>query len=449
MATVGDPNRLHVFPMASQYASDYLMNIVESIKAFSDPSGAAEQSNMPGQYLATKYVLRSGVEYLPLDSDPSTFVPNGSFIQSVNDYIRTNNTLVVPAYGANGYGQVPARAQLSSGSYSDGRTYVAGDDYYTDSHGQHVTVGTSLTKRNAIAGDFYYDGQRNTLDINAMMQAYANPRNFELNNNNGGDGYVIVELIGDYNGDGNFDDKDIRYFADGLAMDPVTGKLNRAAGFAAVDMAWTVGTPGHPAGNFFNTTLRRAYQPNSGWSKADIAGSISDMTKIPAGAAPMGADGVIDQKDITYINYIIRKGMMYKAEGLTPPVNYNVQSNRLVWSNLDDAAIMDLSCDLNGDLVVDKEDIRVLVEDILGTPLGDFNLDGVKDATDRAIIVANIGPTYGKTYAQGDMDGDGYVTQNDLNLFDGVAGCGADINCDHIVDFKDFAVLADHWLQTM
>jgi hypothetical protein len=454
-ATVGSPLAGATYPMANQYAADYIKNILASIADFENPIGG-DSNSTPGQYLASKFILASGVRYMPIVSDPATFVANAGHVQAVTDYIVANNTAYnLPAYGAYGYGLVPGRTQLSSGSYSDGRTYVGTDNYYTSSAttGNAVYGGASVTKRNAIAGDFLYDGKRNTLDINAMMQAYASPRTFEAGNNNGGDGYVIVELIGDYNGDGNFDDKDICYFADGLAIDPVTGKLNRAAGFEAVDKAWTVGTTGHPAGNFFNTTVAttgRSYLANSGWSKADIAGKLSDQTKIAAGAAPMGADGVINTKDVDYINYILRKGMMYKATGQTPPVNANVHSTRLVWSNLDDAAIMDLSCDLNGDLIVDQADLDVLIVDILGTNYGDFNLDGVVNATDRATIVANISTTYGKTYAQGDLDGDGYVTQNDLNLFDGIAGgCGADINCDHVVDFKDFAELADHWLQTM
>jgi len=59
----------------------------------------------------------------------------------------------------------------------------------------------------------------------------------------------------------------------------------------------------------------------------------------------------------------------------------------------------------------------------------------------------------------GDMDGDGYVNLMDLSLFAGqwlANNCtppdwcsGADIDHSGIVDFKDFAVLAENWRKTI
>ena len=72
-----------------------------------------------------------------------------------------------------------------------------------------------------------------------------------------------TEVLGAFNGDGNFgrlwngaefvaDVSDVRYWADGLAIDASTGNLDRALGFASVDQAWQA-ISGN--GNFFGTTL--------------------------------------------------------------------------------------------------------------------------------------------------------------------------------------------------
>jgi hypothetical protein len=129
------------------------------------------------------------------------------------------------------------------------------------------------------------------------------------------------------------------------------------------------------------------------------------------------------------------------------------------WNNLDDAVWMDLTCDLNGDMKVDIDDARNIVVTILGTHFGDANLDGVVNATDIAIVTAHLGQQGG--WAQGDFDGDGWITQCDLDIATaaqsgqyGLIETGgqvgsADLNGDGIVDFLDFAIFAEQWLQTI
>ncbi len=136
-ATVGDPLALTsaATPMPNQAAADYLRNIKFSIddfvKAPADPC-----HNMPGEYMAVNYALMAGLDAVPSDL-PSLFIPNPNLKSAVQDFIVNNNVLKVPAYGSVApAGKVPARAQLTGGQkYSDGRTYLGTDDYYTDSSG--------------------------------------------------------------------------------------------------------------------------------------------------------------------------------------------------------------------------------------------------------------------------------------------------------------------------
>ena len=455
-ATVGspDPNATYVMPY-NRYARDYLWNIEQSIANFISPDSSDDQNNMPGQYLARNWSLTAALQALPQDSAPSVFVTNPNYNAGVNAYYKVNGPLT-PAR-VDGPGKVPTR--LTGVTYSDG---VSGSNsYYLASDGTHLTYGGNLNARNKIMGDFSGNGTRTIGDISAMMVAFSNPRGFETAN--GGTG-VCPEIIGDFDSDGNFTANDIRYFADGLAVvDPNTRKVNRAVGFALVDQSWTAALAtldsNHPtAGNFFNTTLAHgSYQAGSGWSMADIATHNRRTTKPTIGYTP-NADGTIDACDIDYLYFIMRGGLKAQAFGQTLPANCNAWQNVMNWNNLDDAVFVDLSCDLNGDMKVSIDDVREIVLTILGTHFGDANLDGVVDATDIAIVTAHLGQQGG--WAQGDFDGDGWITECDLEIAQAAAagqyaaietasvGSSADLNGDGIVDFQDFAIFADQWLQT-
>lgn len=481
-ATVGNPdaNGINSDPcMSNPYAAAYIKNITYSIRDFVNSPGMDASYNMPGEYMAYNYFLVACVNTVPDKLDPTAFVPNTRFNKNLQNFIRTSphelTTSPVPDFGSvKPSGIAPVRIALSGGDkYSDGSTTGS----YTDSNGFTILGGsTTLSERNKIMGDFNYAGtekhERNMNDIFPMIQAVKNPRAFEVNVNNGGyygdqrGDFVCPEIIGDFDGDGNFGPKDVRYFADGLATDPCSGKLDRSTGFERVDQA-DAATGG--TGNYFNTTLAtgRTYEPNSGWSKADLTGAAVSATDTNAvkptpGASPAAADGKIDACDIDYIYYVLRGGPKYAALGQTPPVNSNVRSNVLDWNNLDDAAWMDLSCDMNGDLKVDSEDVDIIVMDILGTHYGDVNLDGKVDANDRDIIIANMGKGPGMGWAQGDINGDGYVTADDLNMYhfsllslfaehwlqtcSAPSWCeGMDYNHSGSVDFVDFATMAQNW----
>ena len=115
-------------------------------------------------------------------------------------------------------------------------------------------------------------------------------------------------------------------------------------------------------------------------------------------------------------------------------VNYVCQ-NFGAWSALDDAALIDLNCDMNGDLIVDQADVFELVHGILNAADGDANLDGVVDAADLAIVEANLGQP--GCWCDGDFNGNGTVDSQDLEAAGGYATLTGDANCDGAVNTFD------------
>ncbi len=416
-ATVGDP-RAESMPggdagntnpaMANPAAAAYLNNITRSIEAFVDLPGNDDTLFTPGEFLALSFTLTSSTDFIQDALDPDNWIPNPALNQALQDYIRANNIdLADPglADGAFGTysttGRVPTRT--TGVTYTDG---VVNGQNYIDQAGNDVTYGASLSARNRIAGDFNNDGLRDINDAAGLVAAW--------NDRNGGPAWAagtsaVIEILGDFNGDGNFNSDDVRYWADGLAM--VNGQLDRKAGYTAVDDAF--------GDNFFGTTKATGASYVAGDSRADISNAEGREAR---GWAPVGADGVIDANDIDY-----------------------VQANLGDWSNLADASLIDLSADINGDLIVDQADLCELVTEILGTSYGDVNLDGVVDIADETIVMNGITvQPEDMGWATGDLNGDGVVDQTDLDIVLGLIDpCAPTIDCpgdatgDNTVDLAD------------
>jgi hypothetical protein len=282
-----------------------------------------------------------------------------------------------------------------------------------DGSGNHwVNGGLLLNSRNKVAGDFSGHGACDTTDIDAMMHAINNPVTYMQADdakygNKGNAGavgrdVVIPEIIGDFNGDGNFDSKDVRYFADGLAIDPATGKLNRGTGFTQVDNSWAA--LGH-GNNYFGTTIvpvagvAKAYTP--GDSRFDVFGGV-----VNAGGNPTGANGVIDKNDFLYMYENMGSWL-----GTGTVANPNLASS--------DAARIDLSCDMNGDMKVDSADLG-LVLNAINSQFGDANLDGKVDVVDLGALATNYDATGlaagQNNWAKADFNGDGNVDVVDLGI---------------------------------
>jgi len=440
--------------------------------------------NMPGQFLATTFFLPNGIDCTQRLNDGAAFDPNPALNQTLQNFIRANNGLGIgadtPAYGSvNIAGRVPKRNGLTGGAkYSDGSTtgsytYWNGTTYITN-----FAAGQKLSKRNQITGDFNEDFMRDLNDAAELVKACYAPRawqqmargigngttTFDKGNQTLDDG--IPEVMGDFDGDGNFNKEDLRYFADGLAI--TGGQLDRKQGAIAIDTAILNQTQPIPwADPRQSLHVPPASQPNeptqliakdvndgvapflktgktyqAGDFRGDVAGGgpqtcvsgrcsvTNDLCSVDencprtpptAGAQPMGWDGYVDAKDIDYCCRMAQVGD---------------------WAILDAAVFTDLSCDMDGDRDVDADDITELVEVILGTTVGDVDLDGDVDGNDGDIAVATIAAGAGGCnggascgWADGDTNCDGVVDSLDLAVF----VFRFDVDRDGVVDLADYA----------
>ncbi len=402
LVTIGDPHNQNekggtpgnTNPrLRNQYAAAYVNNITRSIEAFAAGIGNPDNDFMPGQYLATQFLLTQGLRKVHNQTNPTQMDTNPAFNQPLYDFALTNNILSntrFDTFNTNTAGKIPRRFVLTSPAvYSDGRsdsTFVAND-------GSTAAADSTLNLRNKVAGDFNGDGSRTSADITEMMRAFkaretattwVAPDGVYA----GGSGAkAIIEVLGDFNGDGSFTRADVRYFADGLHL--VGGNLDRKAGFTAVDNA-SLSVRGLL--NFFGTTKSTGAAHSSGDSRADIAGAAG----IARGFAPVGANGVIDKADLNYLRANVLLG----------------QAGAGMWSDLGTAVALDLSCDLTGDLRVDAADVAAFYA-IMGTCAADFNLDGAVDFFDYDDFVV----AFETGTPDADFNGDGAIDFFDYDDF--------------------------------
>ncbi len=73
--------------------------------------------------------------------------------------------------------------------------------------------------------------------------------------------------------------------------------------------------------------------------------------------------------------------------------------------------------DLNGDGTLNQLDVTDLVEDLIGSRMGDVNLDGVVDGLDFNIWNDNRFSACNKSWSDGDLSGDGKVDGSDFNVW--------------------------------
>ncbi|MBS0190214.1 MAG: hypothetical protein U0573_04815 [Phycisphaerales bacterium] len=435
--SVADGGTGAVLPkMNNPYAASFINNMTQSIAAFTSVPSNPNNDGMPGEYIATQLVLGAAPQNIQSKTDPLTLVPNPNLSANVQSYTRSNNVLANSAYysfNTTVSGVVPTR-QVLANTYSDKGVIATGANYKSQG-GANVSYGTALSTRNRIAGDFDGNGARNLGDIAEMLKAFAQ--------RNGGPAWVapagsnsiagapgtdaVIEILGDFNGDGSFDKKDVRYFADGLLIE--SGALRRDNAFNEVDTQWNAQGNG---ANFFGTTLATAgggATYTTGASRADIAGAAG----VARGWAPVGADGVINAKDIDYVY------AQFKTNAAT---GYGAAT----WSNLDQAVTFDLSADMNGDLVVNQSDVDYVVITALQTSYGDVNLDRRTDINDFNIWAANYGTGSASSpagWAKGDVTGNGIVFDEDYHTLMANRSCAADLNNDGLVDDSDFVIFAN------
>ncbi len=390
-------------PMRNVQAAAYLNNVAQSVAAFVAVPGGSNTLFTPGEFLATQFLLVAATDRIQAPNQPTTWIPNPALNQALQDASRNISVFKNAVFQSFGTvtlnGQVPTREVGTV--YSDG---VPGGANYINQAGAAIAYGGNLTSRNRICGDFNGDGLRNLNDAEQMLRAYRQ--------RNGGPAWVapagtgpiagapgtdaIIEVLGDFNGDGNFNAADVRYWGDGLAIDPGTGNLDRKKGFEAIDNAWQTLTGSN---NFFGATIQGGGAYVAGASRFDVGGGLPTP-----GFAPVGGDGVIDNDDVDYVEvqFIGNPFVTGDAE----------------WSNTGEAVGFDLSGDMTGDLIVNQADVNA-IQSLLCYP--DCNGVGGLTIADFGCFQTRF--VAGEPYA--DCNGVGGLTIADFGCFQTafVAGC--------------------------
>ncbi len=235
--------------MRNEWAAEYINNISASLAFFNANPALTENDQMPGDYLGRNLVPIAALDFVPALTNPQQLVANPNLSQSLQDFIKTNSTVfrnsVFDAWG-NGTlnsttrsraGIVPIRQQNQT--YTDGVTST--QNWYLSQGGAQLTYNTNLPLRNMIAGDFNGDGLRNTNDLPDMMRALRQREGgpaWTAPNASGkllAEGLTVVpnvtsipgtdasiEILGDFNGDGNYNRADFRYYADASSSTAAT-----------------------------------------------------------------------------------------------------------------------------------------------------------------------------------------------------------------------------------
>jgi len=496
----------------NQWVGGYINNITRSLDAFNALPGDGSINEViftPGEFLATQFIPFSAAEFAA--SPPCVIVDNPQFNPAIKDLLLNppvvggqpifEPVLALPEFQAFGnaiasrFG-VDANGNPQSAGIvpqrTDGVDYTdqldAGNpqDTFVTQGGTVITEGSNpLPRRNLVAGDFNGDAERDINDAEHLLRALGDRENadasFDWAAPDGQAGSAIadapgadaiIEAIGDFNADGDFDRIDVRYFADGLAIDPLTDTLDRRLGFTTIDnlaATLSVGSPGGAEGvqqifgtdNFFGTVLATDDLDNSGVidgsevsnyepgdSRCDVSNpDLANTPNFVPGYGPggfdgdpltddlVGADGVVDGSDIDYV---------YD--------NFGDWTGPDIDNSLEDAVFMDLACDMNGDLLVNALDVSDVVVDCLNTCFGDVNLDGVADSLDRDVANGNLNAKGEFGWADGDVNGDGAVTDIDLAIINAnIDGdkfdpsCPADLTGDGTVDGQDLGLLLLAW----
>jgi hypothetical protein len=175
----------------------------------------------------------------------------------------------------------------------------------------------------------------------------------------------------------------------------------------AYDMTWFRG--GHMYGGYYGPELMATFR---------IVSDLGPYGEVSCQYYGSGTSG---------ISAIVGPGAYIRPGDFNGDGNYDAEDIDILADAIA-AGSTDAQYDLNGDSVVDEQDlvyhIAVLVDRTdggIGTYRGDFNLDGYVNGTDLAILKAGFGLT-GLGYAAGNANADEFINGTDLAIFKATFG---------------------------
>jgi len=396
----------------------------------------------------------------------------GSVVYGFEDFTTTNT----PGYIDNGSG---TNIGTGSGSYSQtiDTTQLA--------EGYHFITGRSFRHRDD-GGPAVYDDQKRVIYVD-RLDPVSEVAEFELNGGGTGDMDLLMRSV-DLTAANIFVYFDLPAGAtEAEILDINPGQnatlrldrdlwkrefLNVKDGNHTVTLL-TV----EPTGTFgiqrfvgLNTSIGNG----GGFGDLDSDGTleIDDLTAVPNGfedilysqndkfhaAADVNGDGLVDNLDLFGLEAQLISGgagqpvldtfaqVLLDRGDLTGDSSTDDADIDFLFTQFGSAAwLVDL--DVSG--LTDFADVGTLVEDILGTQLGDLDLDGTVNSADLATLDGNLGQT-GLGWAAGDIDGNGVINSIDRDiLLSNLTSLPGDLDGDGFVGLSDLDLILGSWNQTI
>ncbi|MFI5379584.1 MAG: dockerin type I domain-containing protein [Tepidisphaerales bacterium] len=225
-------------------------------------------------------------------------------------------------------------------------------------------------------------------------------------------------VLGDYNGDGKFDGKDLYLMATGSALADNTSSNVLTGPFA--DAVRNGVLRKNAALDLLNATATPQ-------QKIDAS---ANLTNDPTGANAfnkfdVNRDGKVNLQDAKVVDQFIGKNYANLTDQLAAVTTNS--SGAIVPFNLINAKLIDGSTTITWDGTANSD--FGLIKQQLGLIPGDLNFDGVVNIQDFAILSANFG-TANNHWSAGDLNGDGVVNIQDFAILSANFGTGSLMGAD-------------------
>lgn len=359
-------------------------------------------STRSGQYLSdpssTKFVTQAAPDSVTTGAGDiyggaaSTAGFNGTIPITASNYMFGNFN----QNGVRDYDSVVIEAQKAQAAMESGTT-PAGNSAFTADGGQ----ANSTAVHTGVAG------------LDAMNSGAGASK-----------GDLIV--LGDYNGDGKFDGKDLYLMADGasLADSNTATHLTIGSGQTFGDVVRTGVLRKNAALDYLSANATSAQKQEASASAANDPTGANAFNKFD-----VNRDGKIDLNDAAIVDKLVGKDYRNLGDQLTATINQDGTVTPVPPQAQKSINLVNVELNDNGTITnvatgpasdgTGTSDFK-LIHDYLhsqGTIIdGDANFDGKVDVSDLGILATNYGNLSGQKWSTGDFTFDGGVDVSDLGV---------------------------------